>query len=81
MLLHASANVIQVTSVSPPAVREIVDTTGAGDAFLGGLIAGVISRGIPSTEADLRYVYTMHMLGYCEAFVIQHLSNPTILSL
>jgi arabinose-5-phosphate isomerase len=45
-----------VTSVSPPAVREIVDTTGAGDAFLGGLIAGVISRGIPSTEADLRWL-------------------------
>ena len=30
----------QVVEVPPPAVGKVVDTTGAGDAFLGGLIVG-----------------------------------------
>ena len=33
---------LQVVQVPPPSVREVVDTTGAGDAFLGGLIVGVL---------------------------------------
>ena len=27
--------------MTPPTVNEVVDTTGAGDAFLGGLIVGI----------------------------------------
>ena len=30
----------QVVEVMPPEVDDVVDTTGAGDAFLGGLIVG-----------------------------------------
>ena len=30
----------QVVEVMPPEVENVVDTTGAGDAFLGGLIVG-----------------------------------------
>ena len=30
----------QVVEVMPPEVDNVVDTTGAGDAFLGGLIVG-----------------------------------------
>ena len=33
---------LQVVRVPPPSIREVVDTTGAGDAFLGGLIVGVL---------------------------------------
>ena len=33
---------LQVVRVPPPSVRKVVDTTGAGDAFLGGLIVGAL---------------------------------------
>ena len=41
--------------MSPPPVRRIVDTTGAGDAFLGGLIAGLKAKRVPSSPESLRY--------------------------
>ena len=31
---------VQVVRVAPPPVGEVMDTTGAGDAFLGGLLVG-----------------------------------------
>ncbi len=37
-----------------PEVREIIDTTGAGDAFLAGLISKFISSGYPSTELEIK---------------------------
>lgn len=36
--------IVQVVKVAPPSVNEVVDTTGAGDAFLGGLIVGKITN-------------------------------------
>jgi sugar/nucleoside kinase (ribokinase family) len=39
---------IEVSAVTPPG--PVVDTTGAGDCFYGGLLAGVL-RGLPPTDA------------------------------
>jgi len=36
-----------------PTSQKIVDTTGAGDAFLAGLISKLISSGYPSTELEI----------------------------
>jgi len=36
-----------------PTSRKIVDTTGAGDAFLAGLISKLISSGYPSNELEI----------------------------
>ncbi len=36
-----------------PSSQEIVDTTGAGDAFLAGLISKLISSGYPSNEIEI----------------------------
>ena len=36
-----------------PISKKIVDTTGAGDAFLAGLISKFISSGYPSNEPDV----------------------------
>lgn len=38
--LHQLTLCGQVVEVPPPPVDKVVDTTGAGDAFLGGLIVG-----------------------------------------
>lgn len=37
---HQHTLCCQVVEVPPPPVAKVVDTTGAGDAFLGGLIVG-----------------------------------------
>ena len=47
--------------MAPPPVSEVVDTTGAGDAFLGGLIVGILEI------TDLAYpeitaLYTLRLL-------------------
>ena len=36
-----------------PISQKIVDTTGAGDAFLAGLISKLISSGYPSNELEI----------------------------
>ena len=36
-----------------PISQEIVDTTGAGDAFLAGLISKLITSGYPSNELEI----------------------------
>jgi sugar/nucleoside kinase (ribokinase family) len=46
------ANSSHVVCVAPPSVGEVVDSTGAGDAFLGGLIAGITSHGGLPTESE-----------------------------
>ncbi|CAI8049637.1 Arabinose 5-phosphate isomerase KpsF [Geodia barretti] len=49
------ANGSQVVEVAPPPVSEVVDTTGAGDAFLGGLIVGITREGgLPGDREGLR---------------------------
>lgn len=40
--------------MSPPDVPDKVDSTGAGDAFLGGVIAGLYVNGLPKTVDDLK---------------------------
>ena len=35
-------------------LHNVIDTTGAGDAFLGGIIAGIHCYGLPDTEDELR---------------------------
>eukprot|EP00047_Mylnosiga_fluctuans_P000752 m.201808 g.201808 ORF g.201808 m.201808 type:complete len:576 (-) comp10105_c0_seq19:113-1840(-) len=44
------------SSAHVPAVKlaKVIDATGAGDAFLGGLIAGLSHRGLPNSADDLR---------------------------
>ena len=37
----------------PPISRKIVDTTGAGDAFLAGFISKLISSGYPSNKLEI----------------------------
>jgi len=37
-----------------PSLQKIVDTTGAGDAFLAGLISKLISSGYPSNELEIQ---------------------------
>ena len=37
-----------------PDSQKIVDTTGAGDAFLAGLISKLVSSGYPSNELDIQ---------------------------
>ena len=46
-------NGFQGTTVIPD-IKEIIDTTGAGDAFLAGLISKFISSGYPSTELEIK---------------------------
>ena len=41
-------------STKTPNSQKIVDTTGAGDAFLAGLISKLISSGYPSNELDIQ---------------------------
>ena len=48
-----------------PTSQTIVDTTGAGDAFLAGLISKLIASGYPSSELEIAVSYT-------------HLTLPTI---
>jgi len=44
--------------------KKIVDTTGAGDAFLAGLISKLISSGYPSNELDIQdYVNFANVCG------------------
>ena len=38
-----------------PTVPKVIDTTGAGDAFLGGLVIGIKANGMPQNEDQLRY--------------------------
>ena len=40
--------------MSPPDVPNKVDSTGAGDAFLGGVIAGLYEKGLPQTADELK---------------------------
>lgn len=48
---------VQVVEVPPPKVAKVVDTTGAGDAYLGGLIVGLQRlNGLPQTVEHLRCV-------------------------
>ena len=41
-------------STKTPNSQKIVDTTGAGDAFLSGLISKFISSGYPSNELEIK---------------------------
>jgi len=43
-------------------VNGVLDSTGAGDAFLGGLIVGITQNGLPQSEKELRYKFSM---AYC----------------
>ena len=47
-----SINGIQGTTETPTS-QKIVDTTGAGDAFLAGLISKLISSGYPSNKLEI----------------------------
>lgn len=40
--------------VAPPEVKSLKDTTGAGDAYLGGMIVGLVHDGLPKTREELR---------------------------
>lgn len=40
--------------IAPSQISKVEDTTGAGDAYLGGLITVLAKRGLPSTEEELR---------------------------
>ena len=44
--------------MAPPPVSEVVDTTGAGDAFLGGLIVGILEI----TDPEITALYTLRLL-------------------
>ena len=46
-------NMLQGTT-NIPAMEKIVDTTGAGDAFLAGLVSKLISSGYPSNELEMQ---------------------------
>lgn len=46
--------VVQLVEVEAPRVPKVLDTTGAGDAFLGGLIVGLKTNGMPQSSEDLR---------------------------
>jgi sugar/nucleoside kinase (ribokinase family) len=43
-----AGELIEIPAVTPPG--PVVDTTGAGDAFYGGLLAGIL-RGLPPADA------------------------------
>ena len=45
-------NRLEGTTETPDS-KEIVDTTGAGDAFLAGLISKLVSSGYPSNELEI----------------------------
>ena len=53
-------HLVQVVEVAAPHVSRVLDTTGAGDAFLGGMIVGLKNSGMPQTQEDLRYSYLLH---------------------
>ena len=40
--------------MAPPEVKGLKDTTGAGDAYLGGMIVGLVHDGLPKTKEELR---------------------------
>ncbi len=44
----------QVVDVAPSHIAKVLDTTGAGDAYLGGLITILAKNGLPNTEEELR---------------------------
>ena len=44
-----------------PTSQKIVDTTGAGDAFLAGLISKLIASGYPSNELEIEAVSYTHL--------------------
>jgi len=46
-------NRLQGITETPTSQKKIVDTTGAGDAFLAGLISKLISSGYPSDELEI----------------------------
>jgi sugar/nucleoside kinase (ribokinase family) len=48
LLSPTAGEFVEVAAVSPPG--EIIDTTGAGDCFLGGLLAGLL-RGLSAADA------------------------------
>jgi sugar/nucleoside kinase (ribokinase family) len=48
LLSPVKGEFIEVSAVKPPG--DVVDTTGAGDCFFGGLLAGIL-RGLPIAEA------------------------------
>ena len=43
-----------MVGVQAPHVGRVLDTTGAGDAYLGGLLVGLQEIGMPSSVEDLR---------------------------
>ncbi len=43
-----------MVTVEAPTVDKVIDTTGAGDAYLGGLVVGLQALGMPSGVKDLR---------------------------
>lgn len=48
-----------VVQVDPPSIQKVVDTTGAGDAFLGGLLLGITRNGLPQSEGDMKDLATI----------------------
>ncbi|XP_064406924.1 uncharacterized protein LOC135351765 isoform X2 [Halichondria panicea] len=44
----------KVVDVAPSHIAKVLDTTGAGDAYLGGLITILAKNGLPNTEEELR---------------------------
>ena len=45
-------------------LHKIVDTTGAGDAFLAGFISKLISSGYPSNELEMKIVLSCKCLWF-----------------
>lgn len=43
----------KVVEVAPSQIAKVEDTTGAGDAYLGGLITVLAEHGLPNTEEEL----------------------------
>ncbi|XP_065899706.1 bifunctional ribokinase/ribose-5-phosphate isomerase A-like [Dysidea avara] len=54
--LSILANEHHVVEVPALIVDKVVDTTGAGDAFLGGIVAGLSNRGLPTDKEQLRWL-------------------------
>ncbi|MDA9746534.1 carbohydrate kinase [Prochlorococcus sp. AH-736-K20] len=57
-------NGLQGTTETPNS-QKVVDTTGAGDAFLAGLISKLISSGYPANELEIRkYIVFANVCGF-----------------